>query len=153
MRWDSGSTADLAYGFRHDEEQGLCPAEHAAAEFSVDGTTITWRVPKALLAVDAGAQLTVARADAWSGDTWPMTPSDRADRLPSRPYAVASGAAAPPAEQAAAADETAPAPAPPVADAQEEPPADGEPGKDTPALPSALLLLGLAAAALVRRRP
>lgn len=90
VRWDSRATADLEQGWHYDGT--ACPAERESVEFAVMDNVISWVVPKAAVPrLLPGAELTVARADAWSGDTWPATPDDRADNLPSRAFTLAVG--------------------------------------------------------------
>lgn len=156
VRWDSGSTADLEYGWRSDGDG--CPSEREPANFTVADNVITWRVPKASLAMlRDGSVLTLARAQAWSGDTWPATPDDRADALPGRPFmVVSSGKAAEPTEDnatrsaspTAAASATQAGGGPPSLGGASESAAS----QQSPAASSALALLAVAGLAWGVRR-
>ena len=152
VRWGSGQpSGELSYGWHHDGS--ACPAESEPVTVAVEANVITWTLPKTSLAMlRSGSELTVARADAWSGDTWPLTPDDRADELPGRPFLVQS--APTPGSDTGPADEGPQSAGPtttgtPEGNGTAAPPAQPT---DVPGFPLPLAVIAVALAIGVRRR-
>lgn len=148
VRWSLGqSTGTLSYGWHYDGN--ACPAEDAPIAVAVEDNVITWTIPMQNLAMlRAGSEVTVARADAWSGDTWPATPGDDADNLPGRVFVVQTVPT-----PANATSGTSVTQAEAQADIAREPPtsAPGTDSKDAPANPLGLLAVALALVLVLRR--
>jgi hypothetical protein len=85
----SGRHASLSLMTPVDESAETCPAETLSVDSAVDGNIVSWTIEKsAVPGLLPGASLTVARALAWSGSTWPLTPSDEAEQAPGRPFVL-----------------------------------------------------------------
>lgn len=150
VRWSSGqSTANLRQGWHYDGQ--ACPAEDQQIAVAAAGNVVCWTVPKASLPMlVAGSVLTIARADAGSGDTWPATPGDDVDAGSGRAFATASSPNAANGSQPASLD---PAPAgTPTTDPGSPPTGDGPQPAAAPAPGVLLAPVALALAALARKR-
>lgn len=109
----SGSqrTGNLGLSKPYDPAKSGCDADWHDLQVSVAGTTVTWSVPESLVPrLHPGAELTAAGGVAWSGSTWPASPSDWADKAPGRPFILApsNSSAAPPATTTRSSTTTAP---------------------------------------------